>query len=146
MRVSFRKRSVAPPLRAQAAGAALVVRIRHRGDRQRDRGAPWQPGLQVRLSNLSGGPESIRDRTGALSAPAPGRSTEAIVRGFLQQNGDLYGLSAADQADLVVLGDSPGGASGLRMLRLEQQIDGRPVFQSETRFVVDRRPADQSVG
>ena len=100
--------------------------------------AVTQPGLQVRLSNLSGGPESIRDRTGALSAPAPGRSTEAIVRGFLQQNGDLYGLSAADQADLVVLGDSPGGASGLRMLRLEQQIDGRPVFQSETRFVVDR--------
>ena len=100
--------------------------------------AATQPGLQVRLSNLSGGPESIRDRTGALTAPAPGRSTEAIVRGYLQRNGDLFGLSAADQADLVVLGDSPGGASGLRMLRLEQQIDGRPVFHSETRFVVVR--------
>ena len=35
------------------------------------------------------------------------------MRGFLLQYGDLYGFSAADVADLVVLGDSPGGASGL---------------------------------
>jgi uncharacterized repeat protein (TIGR01451 family) len=95
------------------------------------------PGLDVKLSNLTGGPTEVRTKTGSLTPAAAGRS-EDIVRGFLAENGGLYGLSAADQADLVALGDSPGGESGLRMLRMEQQIDGRPVFQSETRFLLAR--------
>ena len=96
------------------------------------------PGLQVRLSNLTGGPEVVSNRRGALTVAAPGRKSEEIVRDFLLQRGALYGLSAADLSDLVALGDSPGGTSGLRMLRMEQQIDGRPVFQSETRFLLAR--------
>jgi len=97
-----------------------------------------QPGLEVRLSNLTGGPESVVAKTGALTGPAPGLSSEAIVRDYLRRHADLFGLSAADLTDLVVLGDSAGGTSGLRMLRIEQQIGGRPVFQSETRFLLDR--------
>jgi uncharacterized repeat protein (TIGR01451 family)/fimbrial isopeptide formation D2 family protein len=96
------------------------------------------PGLEVKLSNLTGGPESVRNKAGALTGAAPGRSSEEIVRGFLKQNGGIYGLSADDVADLAALGDSPGGSSGLRMLRMEQRIDGFPVFQSETRFLLDR--------
>jgi uncharacterized repeat protein (TIGR01451 family) len=96
------------------------------------------PGLEVKLSGDTGAPAEVRNKRGALTGAAPGRSSEEIVRDFLLANGNLYGLSAADVADLVVLGDSPGGASGLRMLRMEQQIDGRPVFQSETRFLLDR--------
>jgi uncharacterized repeat protein (TIGR01451 family) len=95
------------------------------------------PGLEVKLSNLTGGPESVLNKSGALTAAAAGRN-EDIVRDFLNRNGELYGLSGADVADLVAVGDSPGGTSGLRMLRMEQQIDGRPVFQSETRFLLDR--------
>ena len=97
-----------------------------------------RPGLEVRLSALSGGPRSIVDKSGALTGPAPGRGSEAIVRDYVRQNADLFGMSEADLADLVVLGDSAGGTSGLRMLRIEQQIDGRPIFQSETRFLLDR--------
>jgi uncharacterized repeat protein (TIGR01451 family) len=97
------------------------------------------PGLEVKLSNITGGATMVLNQQGALTAAAAGRSSEDIVRGFLSDNGDLYGLSAADTADLVALGDSPGGTSGLRMLRMEQQIDGRPVFQSETRFLLDRQ-------
>ena len=37
-----------------------------------------------------------------------------------------------------VLGDSAGGYSGMRMLRVEQRVNGPPVFQSESRFLVDR--------
>jgi len=96
------------------------------------------PGLEVKLSPVTGGPESVRNKRGSMTAAAAGRSNEDIVREFLRLNGDLYGLSSADVADLVVLGDSPGGASGLRMLRVEQQLDGRPIFQSETRFLLDR--------
>jgi uncharacterized repeat protein (TIGR01451 family) len=96
------------------------------------------PGLDVRFSNLTGGPTEVRNQRGALTSAVPGRKSEDIVRDFLAENGGLYGLSAADLGDLVMLGDSPGGTSGLRMLRMEQQIDGRPIFQSETRFLLDR--------
>jgi fimbrial isopeptide formation D2 family protein len=95
------------------------------------------PALEVTVSNLTGAAATVSNRSGALTSAAPGRS-EDIVRAFLAQNGGLYGLSAADLSDLVALGDSPGGTSGLRMLRMEQQIDGVQVFQSETRFLLDR--------
>jgi uncharacterized repeat protein (TIGR01451 family) len=96
------------------------------------------PGLEVKVSDLTGGPESVLNKQGSLTDAAPGRKSEDIVRDFLGQHGALYGLSVEDVADLVALGDSPGGSSGLRMLRMEQQIDGRPIFQSETRFLLDR--------
>jgi len=95
------------------------------------------PGLEVSLSALSGGVDRIRNRKGALTGPSA-QSNESIVRGFLNQNSGLYGLSPADLSDMVVVGDSPGGKSGLRMLRMEQRVNGRPVFQSETRFVIAR--------
>lgn len=97
------------------------------------------PGLDVRLSSLTGAPESVLAKGGPLTGPAPGQRSEDIVRGFLGRYGNLYGLSNSDLGDLVALGDSDGGRSGLRMLRMEQQIDGRPVFQSETRFLLDRQ-------
>jgi uncharacterized repeat protein (TIGR01451 family) len=95
------------------------------------------PGIKVQLSSLTGAPSSVHNRGGALTSAAPGRASEDIVRGFLRANGELYGLSETDLADLKTLGDSPGGTSHLRMLRMEQRIDGRPVFQSETRFLLD---------
>lgn len=94
------------------------------------------PGLEAKFSNLTGGPKSLQNKGGSLTPAAPGRTSEDIVRSFLLDNGGLYGLSSADVNDLVVLGDSAGGDSGLRMLRVEQQIDGRPVFQSESRFLL----------
>jgi uncharacterized repeat protein (TIGR01451 family) len=96
------------------------------------------PGLDLKLSQTTGGPSEVRNRRGSLTPAAPGRGSEDIVRQFLADQGKIYGLSAADLADLTVLGDSPGGRSGLRMLRMEQRIGGRPVFQSETRFILDR--------
>ncbi|HEX4963746.1 MAG TPA: IPTL-CTERM sorting domain-containing protein [Thermoanaerobaculia bacterium] len=125
---SARKTSGFAAARAQAAAIAVAI-AKHQAT---------QPGLEVKLSNLTGAPSVVRSKTGSLTGPAPGRSSEDVVRDFLSRYGDVYGLSAADAADLVALGDSPGGTSGLRMLRMEQQIDGRPVFQSETRFLLDR--------
>ncbi|HEV2843553.1 MAG TPA: hypothetical protein VG477_01800, partial [Thermoanaerobaculia bacterium] len=112
---------------AATASATAITRLRQA-----------MPGLDVKLSNLTGGPDTVRNKRGGLTAAAPGRDSESIVREFLRQNSAVYGLSTADLADLVVLGDSPGGSSGLRMLRMEQRIDGRPIFQSETRFLLDR--------
>jgi uncharacterized repeat protein (TIGR01451 family) len=95
------------------------------------------PGLDVKMSGYTGAPEAFRNARGALTA-ASGASRESIVRGFLNSRGSIFGLSSADVNDFVLLGDSAGGKSGLRMVRMEQQIDGRPVFQSETRFILDK--------
>ncbi len=97
-----------------------------------------KPGLEARLSNATGGLSSLHNKSGSLTPAAPGLGSETIVRGYLQTNGELFGLTANDLGDLVVLGDSAGGYSGLRMLRVEQQINGIPVFQSETRFTLAR--------
>ncbi len=97
------------------------------------------PGLDVARSGLTGAPTSVRNTRGALTAAAPGQGNEAIVRSFLLQRGAIYGLDAADAGDIEVVGDSAGSANGLRMLRTEQVIAGRAVFQSETRFTLDRQ-------
>ncbi|MGN6182360.1 MAG: M36 family metallopeptidase, partial [Thermoanaerobaculia bacterium] len=95
------------------------------------------PGLDVRFSAITGAPTLVRNSRGALTK-ASAANNETIARAFLRSHGDLYGLSSADVSDLVVVGDSKGGRSGLRMLRVEQQINGRPVFQSDTRILIDR--------
>ncbi len=96
------------------------------------------PALRVRRTQSTGGIDALFSEAGALSESAPGRSSVQIARAFLSEHRAVYGLSAADVEALVVLGDSPGGPSGLRMVRLEQQIDGMPVFESETRVLIDR--------
>ena len=96
------------------------------------------PGLEVKTSQISGLVSSVRNKRGALTEAAPGKSNEAIVRDFLAEKGAIYGLAASDLNDMAVLGSSPGGSSGLRMLRMEQRVGGLPVFQSETRFAIDR--------
>jgi uncharacterized repeat protein (TIGR01451 family) len=96
------------------------------------------PALSIQLSSLTGAPSSVVNKSGALTAAAPGKSSEAIVQDYLRSPaGSVMGLSAADIGDLKVLGDSAGAQSGLRMLRVEQRINGRPIFQSETRFLLD---------
>src|SRR5207249_9323671 len=59
----------------------------------------------------------------------------------------LYGLSDVQIRALEILGESSGRSGGLKMVRLRQRIGGLPVFQSETRLILDRegRPV-RSVG
>ncbi|HEU4509008.1 MAG TPA: M36 family metallopeptidase [Pyrinomonadaceae bacterium] len=94
-------------------------------------------GAHAKSSPLTGAVEVLRSTTGALTAPAPGRNGEDIVRGFIRNNSDLYGLSPNDIAGLRISGESVSGGSGMRMVRVEQTVNGRPVFQSDTRFILD---------
>jgi uncharacterized repeat protein (TIGR01451 family) len=96
------------------------------------------PGSQVRLSPLLGGPEVVRSSHGPLSGPAAGAGVD-IVRAFLHAHKDLYGLSDADVDGLTFLGESVSKRSGLRMVRLTQSVGGIPIFQSESRFRLDRQ-------
>ena len=97
------------------------------------------PGLSIKVSGVTGAPSSIVNTAGALTTAVAGKATENVVRDYLRgPAGAMLGLSSADVDDLHVLGDSAGGYSGMRMLRVEQRVNGRPVFQSESRFLVDR--------
>ncbi len=93
-------------------------------------------GAQAKASQLTGGVEIVRSTTGALSGPAPGRNGADIVRSFISANSDLYGLSGKDIASLKIGGESLS-SSGMRMVRVEQVVNGLPVFQSDTRFILD---------
>ena len=93
-------------------------------------------GAQAKASPLTGAVEIVRSTTGALSGVAPGRHGADIVRSFISANSDLYGLSSKDIATLKIGGESRSG-SGMRMVRVEQVVNGLPVFQSDTRFILD---------
>jgi hypothetical protein len=96
------------------------------------------PGAEVTATPLTGGVEVVKNDRGALTAPAPGRAGLDIVLDFLRTHPDVYGLAPADLGGLHYLGESKSGVTGIRMVRVEQRINGFPVFQSETRFVLDR--------
>lgn len=95
------------------------------------------PDVEVEMSSLTAGVEVIRSAKG-LSGPAPGRSGAVIVRDFLRTNRSLYGLSNEQVAGMNFIGESVTPESGLRMVRAEQLVNGYPIFQSETRFLLDR--------
>ena len=120
------------PTRAQLTGQVRTMR------QALERLRVQAPGATARFSEITAAPEIVSGERGALSAPAPGRPGIDIVRDFLRANKALYGLTADEIEDLHFIGESVSPQSGLRMVRVEQRIDGRPVFQSETRFILDR--------
>ena len=95
------------------------------------------PDAEVELSPVTGGVEIVRSSKG-LSDAAPVRSGKAIVRDFLRNNKALYGLSQSQIDAMHFIGESVTPESGLRMVRAEQMLNGYPIFQSETRFILDR--------
>jgi subtilisin-like proprotein convertase family protein len=122
-------RSAAVSQRAQTQTAGIargVARLRAK-----------VPSLEARVSSETGAIEVLRSAT-SLTGPAPGRSGVDIVRGFISENSAIYGLAANDIANLRFIGESLNRVSGLRMVRVEQMINGLPVFQSDTRFILDR--------
>jgi uncharacterized repeat protein (TIGR01451 family) len=97
---------------------------------------PW---ADVSFSEITGGPEVVRSREGTLTPAASGNDSLTVVLDFLRANQRLYGLNDTDLLNLKSLGESNSSGSGLRMLRVEQTVNGIPVFQSETRFILDRQ-------
>jgi subtilisin-like proprotein convertase family protein len=96
-----------------------------------------KPDAEAKVSALTGAAEVVRSSR-ALTGPAPGRAGVEIIRGFIEDNSDLYGLSSVDIANLNFIGESVSRGSGMRMVRVEQVVNGLPVFQSQSRFILDR--------
>ena len=103
-----------------------------------DRLRKTAPGATARFSTATAAPEIVSGAKGALSQPAPGRAGIDVVRDFLRANSALYGLTGEQIDALHFIGESVSKKNGLRMVRVDQRLNGRLVFQSETRFLLDR--------
>lgn len=95
------------------------------------------PGATAQFSPITAAPEVVSAQKGPLSAPAPGRPGIDVVRDFLRTNSALYGLSNEQIDALHFVGESVS-PTGLRMVRVQQYANGVLIFQSETRFILDR--------
>lgn len=120
------------PTRTELAGQIKTMRQALEGLRK------TAPSASARFSPITAAPEMVSGDREPLSAPDSGRPGIDIVRDFLRANSALYGLTGDDIDALHFLGESVSPDSGLRMVRVEQRINGLPVFQSETRFLLDR--------
>jgi subtilisin-like proprotein convertase family protein len=130
-------------LAEERAGRTRTERSAADRGRRRERAAALDrlraenPTSRIRTLPLTGSTELVRATRGFLTPPSPGRTASAVALDFLHRNAGLYGLSSAQVRTLEVLGESRGGPGGLRVARLRQTFRGLPVFQSETRAVVD---------
>jgi subtilisin-like proprotein convertase family protein len=96
------------------------------------------PGAGATVSPVTGAVEVVKNDHGALTEPAPGRPGVDIALEFVRAHPDVYGLTPADINGLRFIGESRSRVTGIRMVRVEQRVNGLPVFGSETRFVLDR--------
>ncbi len=114
------------------AGIAAAIASRGRGAAGF---AARFPAATVEFAPGTLAPENVYANAGPLTAPSSAPSFD-IAKEFLRSERTLYGLSDADIDALELVGESLS-PSGLRMLRVRQVINGRPVFQSETRILLD---------
>jgi uncharacterized repeat protein (TIGR01451 family) len=121
------------PIPTRAEIAAQVQSMRQALNKLRQ----TAPGATARFSTATAAPEIVSAGRSPLSAAAPGRPGIDVVRDFLHANRVLYGLTDGEIDALHFIGESVS-KSGLRMVRIDQRLNGLPIFQSETRFILDR--------
>ena len=90
------------------------------------------PGLEVKLSERTGAPETVAvaHGRGKLTRGASD-SRERVLRKFLQDNAELFGLTRDEVAHLVKDADYTNPAGNLGWVRLQKKIKGRNVFRGE---------------
>src|SRR5207244_3485041 len=93
------------------------------------------PGARVELSPVGSGVEAVSAGGAPLSAPAPGQDGARIVRAFLRDHAAVWRLSPEQVEHLDLRAESAGGGS--RTVAFRQTVHGRPVFQSDSRAILD---------
>jgi subtilisin-like proprotein convertase family protein len=88
--------------------------------------------LSVKHSPRTGAPEAvgIAHGRGKLTRGAS-NDRERVLRKFLQDNADLFGLERSEVAHLVKSADYTNPAGNLAWVRLEKKIKGKSVFRGE---------------
>src|SRR6185312_9371271 len=125
---------------AQAARtAALVQSMRAAKARLEAR----LPNLRIQFNEEAQVPEIVGIEGNGALAKAPAtmaaeHAHERIVRDFLTENAELYGLTAADVEQLVKVSDYTNPAGNLSFVEYQQQVNDIPVFQGYVRGIISR--------
>lgn len=95
--------------------------------------------LDVKWSKETGAPEIVGTNLGREQlTSSSSASRETVVRNFVSQHSDLYGLSARQVAQLKKIADYTNPAGNLSWVEFKQEINGIPVFQAELRAAVTK--------
>ena len=127
----------------------LESRRRKKGEKQKDhleetvrrsvvaqeRLAAKASGVRLVMGQALKTPESVMSNGHGkkfLTKPSK-QSREKIVKDFLTENADMYGLTAREVAQLKKISDYTNPSGNLSWVELRQEIRGIPVFQAEVR-------------
>lgn len=90
------------------------------------------PDAEVLFSKRTGTPEVVGAGRGKRKlSHASNDHPEQVLRKFLQENQDLYGLSRSEIARLVKNADYSNPAGNLTWVRIEKTVKGKKVFRGE---------------
>src|SRR5262249_16882142 len=95
------------------------------------------PGLEVTFSNLTNSPEifEMRGVGRKFMTPPSSQPRENIVRSFINEHADMFGMSGRQVARLKKTADYANPNGRLSWLRMEQELNGIRVFGGETTAV-----------
>src|SRR5262245_1909737 len=90
-------------------------------------------GLEVTFSNLTNSPEVVEATGGGRKflTPPSSQPHASVVRGFLNENADLYGMGPQQVAGLRMIGEYTNPNGKLSWVRMEQRWNGMKVFGGE---------------
>jgi hypothetical protein len=91
------------------------------------------PGLKITSHGSLGAPEIVGTGGPHFLTPPSSDTPEMILRNFLTENADLYGLTTAQIAALEKTTDYVNPAGNLAWVDLRQMINGSPVFRGMLR-------------
>jgi subtilisin-like proprotein convertase family protein len=99
----------------------------------RERKARSVRGLEVTFCNLTNSPEVVQARGGGRKflTPSSKQPRESVLRGFINDNGNLFGMSAQQVARLRKTAEYTNPNGKLSWLRMEQRWNGMKVFRGE---------------
>jgi hypothetical protein len=93
------------------------------------------PGLKVQYSDTAAVPELVSiDGPGAL-ANFSNNGNEATLRGFLNENAAMFGITFDQAAELAKVSDYANPAGNLSFVELQQEVNGIPIFQGYVRGI-----------
>jgi hypothetical protein len=120
--VTLQKRHVVAPTAQQNAINALRERVQD---------------VKIEWSTLTRSPNRIRSRTQALTGPS-GAPARDIAIDFLNQNLDIFNLTTSDISEIRFTRDARARNSGVTYVSIQQQANGRDVFEAVININVDR--------
>lgn len=120
VRSAYRRR-LGTPRRDPGPTDAALARLRSRLPQLETAPNPFGSGVEI---------VGVADAKSSLTA-ASSAAHESVLRGFLEQNAAVYGLTAAEAASLIKFSDYVNPAGNLAWVGLRQEVNGLPVFQGE---------------